>query len=161
MQQSDIPSRTFGEHFYSASMSSGFRLRFPSSLSCMKTFVECIYRKHSGIVVTLLWPLSSHSNEIVWRRFVTSDTCEAYTASDHTWMGDLRPPVWGLWCWVTNVCLQRKCCMGRQITRIQIQRFLALCVCLCFVSEECCALEFPKLEVQRCYNCYGGKYHFW
>jgi len=79
MQQSGIPSRIFVEHFYSASTSSGFRLRIPSSLLCMKTFLEGIYRKHSSVVVLLLWPLSSYPNEIVWRRFVTSGTCEAFT----------------------------------------------------------------------------------
>jgi hypothetical protein len=121
MRQPGLPSRTFGEHFYSLSTSSGFRLHFPSSL-------EGINRKHSGVVVSLLWPKSPHSNEIVWKRFVTSGTCEANTASDHARMVDMRPPVWGLWCWLTNIYLQRKYCVGRQISRIQIQRFLALCV---------------------------------
>lgn len=131
MQQSGVPSRTFSEHFYSASTSSGFRLRFPSSLLCMTTFLEGIYRKHSSVVL-LLWPLSSYPNEIVWRRFVTSGTYEAYTASYHARMGGVRSQFWGLWCWEANICLQRKFCVGRQITRIKIRRFLALCVCFLF-----------------------------
>jgi len=159
MQQSGIPSRTFGEHFYSASTSSGFRLRFPSSQLCMKTFLKGIYRKHSSVVVLLLWPLSSYPNEIVWRRFVTSGTCEAYTASYHARMGGVRSPFWGLWCWVADIPLQRKFCVGRQITRIKIRRFLALCVF--FVSEECFTVDFPKFEVPRCNNCYRGNINFW
>jgi len=42
MQQFGVPSRTSGGQFYSASTSSGFRLRFPSML-CMKTFLEGVF----------------------------------------------------------------------------------------------------------------------